>query len=156
MADTRVTGATTAYDEVWVTVKPRENPTRRGGTLYASYEDQNTGRLKVMSLDAAHPVPVADVGDVLSGTTTGVVDYASFGGYNVQATQLGSLEDNGLKREVTRKQKRKELAVATYNVENLDAADDQAKFDTLARGWRSASPPRTSCRWRRSRTTTAR
>ncbi|MFJ6854319.1 endonuclease/exonuclease/phosphatase family protein [Streptomyces sp. NPDC091271] len=134
MADTRVTGATTAYDEVWVTVKPRENPTRRGGTLYASYEDQNTGRLKVMSLDAGRPVPVADVGDVLSGSTTGVVDYASYGGYNVQATELGTLKDNGLKREVTRKQKRKELAVATYNVENLDAADEQAKFDTLAQG----------------------
>ncbi|MFG2924682.1 endonuclease/exonuclease/phosphatase family protein [Streptomyces sp. NPDC048305] len=134
MADTRVTGATTAYDEVWVTVKPRENPTRRGGTLYASYEDQNTGRLKVMSLDPARPVPVANVGDVLSGTTTGVVDYASYGGYNVQATELGTLQDNGLKREVTRKQKRKELAVATYNVENLDAADAQDKFDTLAQG----------------------
>ncbi|MEU1213047.1 endonuclease/exonuclease/phosphatase family protein [Streptomyces sp. NPDC005791] len=134
MADTRVTGATTAYDEVWVTVKPGENPTRRGGTLYASYEDQNTGRLKVMSLNAAQPVPVADVGDVLSGSTTGVVDYASYGGYNVQATELGTLKDNGLEREVTRKQKRKELAVATYNVENLDAADAQTKFDTLARG----------------------
>ncbi|MEV3933111.1 endonuclease/exonuclease/phosphatase family protein [Streptomyces sp. NPDC049944] len=134
MADTRVTGATTAYDEVWVTVKPRENPTRRGGTLYTSYEDQNTGRLKVMSLDAAQPVPVANVGDVLKGSTTGVVDYASYGGYNVQATELGSLKDNGLKREVTRKQKRKELAIATYNVENLDAGDEQAKFDTLAQG----------------------
>ncbi|WP_432102132.1 endonuclease/exonuclease/phosphatase family protein [Streptomyces sp. bgisy091] len=134
MADTRVTGATTAYDEVWVTVKPKENPTRRGGTLYASYEDQNTGRLKVMSLDPARPVPVANVGDVLSGATTGVVDYASYGGYNVQATELGTLQDKGLKREVTRKQKRKELAVATYNVENLDAADAQDKFDTLAQG----------------------
>ncbi|MEU1127069.1 endonuclease/exonuclease/phosphatase family protein, partial [Streptomyces sp. NPDC005899] len=134
MADTRVTGATTAYDEVWVTVKPRENPTRRGGTLYASYEDPNTGRLKVMSLDAARPVPVADVGDVLSGTTTGVIDYASFGGYNVQATELGTLTDNHLRREVTRRQKHRELAVATYNVENLDALDEQAKFDTLAAG----------------------
>ncbi|WP_406144812.1 endonuclease/exonuclease/phosphatase family protein [Streptomyces sp. NBC_01012] len=134
MADTRVTGATTAYDEVWVTVKPRENPTRRGGTLYRSYEDQNTGRLKVMSLDAAQPVPVADVGDVLSGSTTGVIDYATYGGYNVQATELGTLVDNGLKREVTRKQRSGELAVATYNVENLDADDEQAKFDTLAQG----------------------
>ncbi|HBF81676.1 MAG TPA: hypothetical protein DD420_17600 [Streptomyces sp.] len=134
MSDTRVTGATTAYDEVWVTVKPKENPTRRGGTLYRSYEDQNTGRLKVMSLDPAQPVPTADVGDELAGTTTGVLDYASYGGYNVQATRLGRHVDNGLRREVTRKQKRDELAVATYNVENLDALDDQAKFDTLASG----------------------
>ncbi|MEU8565585.1 endonuclease/exonuclease/phosphatase family protein, partial [Streptomyces cyaneofuscatus] len=134
IADTRVTGATTAYDEIWVTVKPKENPTRRGGTLYASYTDQNTGRLKVMSLDPAQPVPTANVGDVLKGRTTGVLDYASYGGYNVQATELGTHVDKKLRREVTRKQKKDELAVATYNVENLDAADPQAKFDTLAEG----------------------
>ncbi|MFF9508644.1 endonuclease/exonuclease/phosphatase family protein [Streptomyces sp. NPDC014724] len=134
ISDTRVTGATTAYDEVWVTVKPDENRTGRGGTLYSSYNDQNAGRIKVMSLDPAKPVPVADVGDVLSGATTGVMDYASFGGYNLQATELGTLTDNHLQREVTRKQKGNELAVATYNVENLDALDEQAKFDTLAEG----------------------
>ncbi|MET7307935.1 MULTISPECIES: endonuclease/exonuclease/phosphatase family protein [unclassified Streptomyces] len=134
IADTRVTGATTAYHEVWVTIKPNENPTRRGGTLYSSYTDQNTGRIKVMSLDATRPVPVANVGDVLSGTTTGVLDYDSFGGYNLQATELGTLTDHHLRREVTRKQKGKELAVATYNVENLDALDEQGKFDTLAAG----------------------
>lgn len=134
IADTRVTGATTAYDEIWVTVEPKQNPTRRGGTLYSSYTDQNTGRIKVMSLDTTRPFPVGNVGDVLSGTTTGVIDYASFGGYNLQATELGTLTDNGLRREVTRKQKGGELAVATYNVENLDALDEQAKFDTLAEG----------------------
>ncbi|MEV7235727.1 endonuclease/exonuclease/phosphatase family protein [Streptomyces sp. NPDC051020] len=134
IADTRVTGATTAYNEVWVTVKPNENPTGRGGTLYSSYTDQNTGRIKVMSLDTTGPFPVANVGDELSGTTTGVMDYASFGGYNLQATELGTLTDHHLRREVTRKQRDKELAVATYNVENLDALDKQAKFDTLAAG----------------------
>ncbi|WP_405893701.1 lamin tail domain-containing protein [Streptomyces sp. NBC_01527] len=134
IADTRVTGATTAYNEVWVTVKPKENPTRRGGTLYSSYTDQNTGRIKVMSLDTTRPFPVANVGDVLSGTTTGVLDYDSFGGYNLQATELGTLTDHHLRREVTREQKGKELAVATYNVENLDALDEQSKFDTLAAG----------------------
>ncbi|MDP5317107.1 MULTISPECIES: endonuclease/exonuclease/phosphatase family protein [Streptomyces] len=134
IADTRVTGATTAYDEIWVTVEPKQNPTRRGGTLYSSYTDQNTGRIKVMSLDTTRPFPVGNVGDVLSGTTTGVIDYASFGGYNLQATELGTLKDNGLRREVTRRQKGGELAVATYNVENLDALDEQAKFDTLAEG----------------------
>lgn len=134
IADTRVTGATTAYDEIWVTVEPKQNPTRRGGTLYSSYTDQNTGRIKVMSLDTTRPFPVGNVGDVLSGTTTGVIDYASFGGYNLQATELGTLTDHHLRREVTRRQKGGELAVATYNVENLDALDEQAKFDTLAEG----------------------
>ncbi|MER6499589.1 endonuclease/exonuclease/phosphatase family protein [Streptomyces sp. NPDC001455] len=134
ITDTRVTGATNAYGEVWVTVKPQESRTTRGGTLYSSYTDQNTGRVKVMSLDANRPVPVANVGDELSGATTGVMDYASYGGYTLQATELGTLTDHHLRREVTRKQKGKELAVATYNVENLDALDEQAKFDTLAEG----------------------
>ncbi|WTX37405.1 lamin tail domain-containing protein [Streptomyces sp. NBC_00658] len=132
--DTRVTGATDEYDELWVTVKPEENPTSRGGTLYSSYDQQNTGRIEVMSIDDTATFPVANVGDVLSGTTAGPLDYTTYGGYALQATQLGTLTVNGLKPEVTRKQKNKELAVATYNVENLDALDSQEKFDRLATG----------------------
>ncbi|MFG2954978.1 endonuclease/exonuclease/phosphatase family protein [Streptomyces sp. NPDC048291] len=133
-ADARVVGASDAYGELWVTVKPDENPTPRGGTLYSSYDQPNTGRIEVMSLDTTTAFPAANVGDELSGATTGPLDYSTYGGYNVQATQLGTLVDNGLKREVTRRQKGDELAVATYNVENLDALDDQEKFDRLAEG----------------------
>jgi predicted extracellular nuclease len=133
-SDTRVVGATTEYDEVWVTVKPEESPTPRGGTLYSAYDQPGTGRMKVMSLDTSTAFPQADVGDKLSGTTSGPLDYSSFGGYNLQATQLGTLVDNGLKAERTRRQKGDELAVATYNVENLDALDGQEKFDRLAEG----------------------
>ncbi|MFD6415035.1 lamin tail domain-containing protein [Streptomyces sp. NPDC060194] len=134
ISDARVVGPTTPYKEVWVTSKPAENPTVRGGTRYG-YDTPNTGRIKVMSLDeTGAPIPAANVGDVLSGTTEGPVDYASFGGYSLQATTLGAHVDKGLEREVTRKQKSKELAVATYNVENLDALDEQGKFDRLAQG----------------------
>ncbi|MFJ2233003.1 lamin tail domain-containing protein [Streptomyces sp. NPDC087859] len=130
--DARVVGATDAYDELWVTVKPDEHPTKRGGTLYTSYDEPNTGRVKVASLDTTGPV--ANVGDELSGTTTGPLDYSTYGGYILQATQLGTLASKGLKQEVTRRQKGDELAVATYNVENLDALDPQEKFDRLAAG----------------------
>ncbi|MCX4762501.1 lamin tail domain-containing protein [Streptomyces sp. NBC_01275] len=133
-ADARVVGASDAYGELWVTVKPDENPTVRGGTLYSSYDQPNTGRLEVMSLDTAAAFPSANVGDELSGTTVGPLDYSTYGGYNVQATQLGARVDNGLEQEVTRRQKSDELAVATYNVENLDALDSQEKFDRLAEG----------------------
>ncbi|MBK3570265.1 endonuclease/exonuclease/phosphatase family protein [Streptomyces sp. MBT62] len=133
-ADARVVGASDAYGELWVTVKPDENATARGGTLYSSYDQPNTGRIEVMSLDTTSTFPAANVGDELSGVTTGPLDYSTYGGYNVQATQLGTLVDNGLKQEVTRKQKKDELAVATYNVENLDALDTQEKFDRLAEG----------------------
>ncbi|WP_442819089.1 endonuclease/exonuclease/phosphatase family protein [Streptomyces sp. NBC_01235] len=133
-SDARVVGASDAYGELWVTVKPEENATVRGGTLYSSYGQPNTGRLEVMSLDSTASFPSADVGDELSGSTTGPLDYSTYGGYDVQATQLGTLVDNGLKQEVTRRQKGNELAVATYNVENLDALDDQEKIDRLAQG----------------------
>ncbi|GAA3827072.1 endonuclease/exonuclease/phosphatase family protein [Streptomyces phyllanthi] len=123
VSDTRVVTATDPFTELWVTVKPRENANRRGGTVYGSYTSQNTGRLQIQSLGAAADFPKANVGDVLKGTTAGPLDYTQFGGYTLVASQLGTLEQGGLERETTRKQSRGELAVATYNVENLDPSD---------------------------------
>ncbi|NJQ06225.1 endonuclease/exonuclease/phosphatase family protein [Streptomyces lonarensis] len=131
--DTRIVSRTTDYDEIWVTVKPEENPSARGGVVYGSYDEPNTGRLKVMSLDA-QPLPAANAGDLLAGSTVGPLDYAQFGGYTLQATELGTHVDNGLARPVTRAQDEDELALATYNVENLAATDPDAKFAALAEG----------------------
>ncbi|MEU6161197.1 lamin tail domain-containing protein [Streptomyces sp. NPDC047130] len=130
--DARVVGATTEYAEVWVTAKPEENPSVRGGTVYLGYDGQNSGRVKVESLGPE--VPEANVGDELEGATTGPLDYDSYGGYTLMATTLGAHVSGGLEREVTRPQLGKELAIATYNVENLDALDPQEKFDRLAEG----------------------
>jgi predicted extracellular nuclease len=130
VADTRVVTATDPYTELWVTVKPRENASRRGGTVYGSYDAQNTGRLQIQSLGATADFPAANVGDVLEGTTTGPLDYNQFGGYTLVANQLGTLRSAGLERESTEKQKNGELAVATYNVENLDPSD--ATFEAHA------------------------
>ncbi|WP_030677184.1 endonuclease/exonuclease/phosphatase family protein [Streptomyces cellulosae] len=123
VADARVVTATDPYTELWVTVKPYENRDRRGGTVYGSYDSQNTGRLQIQSLGSTAAFPVANVGDTLAGTTTGPLDYNQFGGYTLVANQIGTLKSAGLERETTEKQKRGELAVATYNVENLDPAD---------------------------------
>ncbi|MFJ9667151.1 endonuclease/exonuclease/phosphatase family protein [Streptomyces sp. NPDC101219] len=124
VADTRVVGATDPYTELWVTVKPWENRTPRGGTVYGSYDDQNTGRLQIQSLGPAADFPDANVGDRLAGTTSGPLDYNQFGGYTLVANELGTLRQRGPARETTRKQHARELAVATYNVENLDPSDD--------------------------------
>ncbi|MEU3335832.1 endonuclease/exonuclease/phosphatase family protein [Streptomyces sp. NPDC006668] len=123
VTDARVVTATDPYAELWVTVKPHEHPTRRGGTLYGSYSSQNTGRLQIQSLGAVADFPKANVGDTLTGTTTGPLDFNQFGGYTLVAGQLGTLKSGGLQRETTKKQSRSELAVATYNVENLDPSD---------------------------------
>ncbi|MEU0729440.1 endonuclease/exonuclease/phosphatase family protein [Streptomyces sp. NPDC006140] len=124
VADTRVVGATDPYTELWVTVKPHENRNRRGGTVYGSYDAQNTGRLQIQSLGPTADFPKANVGDTLTGTTAGPLDYNQFGGYTLVAGELGTLKSAGLQRETTRKQRSAELAVATYNVENLDPTDD--------------------------------
>ncbi|MBV1953408.1 endonuclease/exonuclease/phosphatase family protein [Streptomyces sp. BV333] len=130
----RVVGATDPYAELWVTVKPGERPSARGGTVYGSYTAQNTGRLQVQQLAplAESPFPEADVGDRLTGRTEGPLDYNQYGGYTLAARELGEVQSRGLKREKTRPQARNELAVATYNVENLDPTDPQEKFDALA------------------------
>ena len=123
VADARVVTGTDDFNELWVTVKPREHANRRGGAVYGSYDSLNTGRLQIQSLGAAADFPKANVGDTLSGTTTGPLDYTQYGGYTLVAGELGTLKSGGLKRETTRKQGRGELAVATYNVENLDPSD---------------------------------
>ncbi len=134
--DARVVGPTSAYHELWVTAEPARNRTARGGVLYAGYRDPNGGRLKVASLIpfAERPFPVLDVGDHLGGTTAGPLDYDQFGGYELQATTLGGERRTGPDRESTRRQRAAELAVATYNVENLSARDSAAKFERLAHG----------------------
>ncbi|MGX1761907.1 endonuclease/exonuclease/phosphatase family protein [Streptomyces lydicus] len=130
-----VVGPTSSYHELWVTAEPGRHRTARGGTLYGSYADPNGGRVKVASLIpfAQQPFPVADVGQALSGTTAGPLDYDNFGGYTLQATELGKVTGDSPTPETTRKQKSDELAVATYNVENLSPATPQAKFDRLAK-----------------------
>ncbi len=134
--DAAVVGPTTEYNEVWVTSRPHENRTARGGVLYSSYRADNTGRIKVESLIpfSQRPFPQANVRDTLEGETSGPLDYDEFGGYNIQATALGELVPGGLLPERTRPQRDRELAVATYNVENLSPNDPAAKFQRLAQG----------------------
>ncbi|MFF4327702.1 endonuclease/exonuclease/phosphatase family protein [Streptomyces sp. NPDC001591] len=131
----RVVGATVPYAELWVTVKGWENTVKRGGTLYGSYESQNTGRLQIQQLAplAQQPFPVANVGDRLTGTTEGPLDFNQFGGYTLVARTLGTVKAGTLAPEKTKAQSPGELAVATYNVENLDPTDPQEKFDNLAK-----------------------
>ncbi len=134
VGSSRVVGATDAYHELWVTVKPRENRNRRGGAVYGSYDAQNGGRLQIQQLApvSERPFPKANVGDVLKGGAEGPLDFNQFGGYTLVARELGEVRDKALVREKTRRQAKRELAVATYNVENLDPTDPQEKFDALA------------------------
>ncbi|WP_326599670.1 endonuclease/exonuclease/phosphatase family protein [Streptomyces sp. NBC_01803] len=136
IGDAPVVGPSTSFYELWVTLDPERNRTASGGSRYASYTEQNPGRLKIEALVpvAQQPFPTANVGDVLTGPTEGPLDYDEFGGYVLAARALGEVTPGDLEPETTRPQRADELAVATYNVENLHPGNAQEKFDRLAAG----------------------
>ncbi|MEV7042560.1 endonuclease/exonuclease/phosphatase family protein [Amycolatopsis sp. NPDC051061] len=133
VSDARVVGPSNTFNELYVTTKPDQHKSVRGGSVYLGYDQLNSGVMKVSSLIPfeQRPFPKLNVGDVLTGTTSGPVEYNNFGGYTLFASVLGAEKDNGLQAETTRKQRSGELAVATYNVENLAPGDPQAKYDRL-------------------------
>ncbi|HET7305742.1 MAG TPA: lamin tail domain-containing protein [Segeticoccus sp.] len=132
--DAHAVGPTNSYGEL--PVVPGQHVTGavrsiHGGVVYSGYDHPNSMRVIVTTLDSSNRMPRADVGDVLAGETVGVLDY-NFSNYMLEATSVGTLQPGGLQREVTQPQRNNQLAVATFNVENLDPTDPQAKFDRLA------------------------
>jgi predicted extracellular nuclease len=82
---------------------------------------------------ARPPMPAARVGDRLGGRCcTGIMEYGSPGVYRVLLTEVPALIAGGLSLEATAGAGVGELAVATFNVENLDPGDGEAKFARLA------------------------
>ncbi|MEU9045328.1 MULTISPECIES: endonuclease/exonuclease/phosphatase family protein [unclassified Kitasatospora] len=134
--DVRVVQATDQYNELWVAADRQDQRSKRGGVLYESYREPNVGRLMVQQQApvSQQPFPVANVGDELTGATTGPLDYNNFGGYTLVAGTVGTLKDNHLQREVTAQASDRELTLATYNVQNLAPNNPDAKFAQLAQG----------------------
>jgi predicted extracellular nuclease len=100
----------------------------RGGVV-ATQGDFNPERLVID--DTLADVPVANVGDVYPGAMRAVVDYA-FGNYMLHPLTAPVREDGGLRREVTDAATGDQLAIASFNVENLDPTDSPDKFARLA------------------------
>ncbi len=72
-----------------------------------------------------------NVGDHYLGGVTGVLDY-NFGNFFLEATTSPVAVHDGVAPESTVPQGSTELAVSTFNVENLAPSDPQSKFDRLA------------------------
>jgi len=103
-----------------------------GGVLYKNYDTPNAMRLILSdALLPANTIAPANTGDTYRGATVGVVDY-NFGNYYLMATQAGQLHRGSTTRDVAKPAKKKQAAVATFNVENLAPTDPQTKFDRLA------------------------
>jgi predicted extracellular nuclease len=93
--------------------------TVRGGVVIRS-DDFNPERIQLD--DTIMATPVVNVADGFTTPVVGVMDY-SFGNFKLNITAPLTRVDGGLQREVSRTPTDHEIAVATYNVENLDPTD---------------------------------
>jgi predicted extracellular nuclease len=130
--DAHVVGPSNNFGEQFITTKPAQATTYRGGTEILAENAIPSGRVEVVPTNGANPA--VSVGDVFTGATIGPVDYSQFGGYLIAATTLGSVQHNNLPPVVATAQSSKQLAVATYNVENLAPGDAASKYQRLAEG----------------------
>ncbi|HEY7430208.1 MAG TPA: endonuclease/exonuclease/phosphatase family protein [Streptosporangiaceae bacterium] len=128
----RVVGPSDSFAEQYITTKPDQNTSFRGGTLLEAENATPSGRLEVVAADGSNPE--VNVGDVFSGATIGPLDYSQFGGYFIAATTLGTVQHGNLPRTVATAPAKKQLSIATYNVENLAPSDPASKFQALASG----------------------
>ena len=100
--------------------------TNRGG-IVISASDFNPERLHLD--DTLLAVPSVNVGDGFTTPVVGVLDY-SFGNFKLNVTTALARSAGPIAQEVTAAPTDHQIAVATYNVENLDPGDDT--FDTHA------------------------
>jgi uncharacterized protein len=103
--------------------------TSRGGILLRP-KDANPERITLD--DLLTPVPNVNVGDHYSGPIVGVMDY-NFGNPFLEVTSAGLTRiADGVTREVTDPVGPGQLAISTFNFENLAPDNPQSKFDGLA------------------------
>jgi hypothetical protein len=103
--------------------------TPRGGILLR----QNDGNPERVTLDdLLAPLPNVNVGDHYSAPIVGVMDY-NFGNPFIEVTTTGlTAIHDGVTRETTDPVEPGQLAISTFNFENLAFTNDQSKFDSLA------------------------
>jgi predicted extracellular nuclease len=129
----RVVGPSDAYGEQYVTVKPNEAETYRGGSELLGENDTPSGRLEVVADNGSNPE--VSVGDSFTGATVGTIDYSEYGGYVLAASSLGTVKAGNLAPVVAKAPtSSKQLSIATYNVENLAPSDPATKYQKLAAG----------------------
>jgi predicted extracellular nuclease len=103
----------------------------RGGIVVRA-DDFNPERVILNDLIAGGPtLPTVNVDDHFDTPVVGVLDY-SFDNFKLQVTAPLSVTTSGLAQETTQSANAGQVAIATFNVENLDPADGPTKFNKLA------------------------
>jgi ABC-type Mn2+/Zn2+ transport system permease subunit/predicted extracellular nuclease len=128
-----VVGGTSRYGEIAVVPDGGESlarQTRRGGALLMP-DDSNAQRL-LLSDRLAPGAPETMVGDRFRGPVTGVLDY-SFGNYKLLVEKWpSSLREQAFEQPSFAAPEPGSLAIASYNVLNLDGLDGSSRFERLA------------------------
>jgi predicted extracellular nuclease len=122
--DAVAVGPTNEFGEVMVVGDGGANAavrTIRGGVV-VSETDFNPERMQLDDTLLPRSVPVVNVGDRFSAAAVGVLDYA-FGNFELNVTTALTRVAGTLAQEVTALPSAHQIAVATYNVENLDPDD---------------------------------
>jgi predicted extracellular nuclease len=134
--DTVVVGPTNNFGEIYVLADNGADATGRTPRdgIIISPDDFNPERIQVDDEDVGilspESSPEVNVSDRL-GTVTGVIDY-SFGNYELLYTEPLSVTPGELEPETTKLTgTEKQLAIASYNVENLDPGDTE-NIDIIA------------------------
>ena len=125
------TGPTNPFGEISVLPNDGDGAsvrTPRGGIVVRA-NDFNPERVIVD--DVLANTPDVDTGDHFTADIVGVMDY-SFGNFKLLTTSALTAVPDGLAQETTRLPTDQEIAIATFNVENLDPGDPAAKFSQLA------------------------
>ena len=126
-------GPTNGFGEITVLGDDGVNAavrTARGGIVIRP-NDFNPERIQLDDAILAGSTPQANVGDHFSADAVGILAY-DFGNFELNLTAPLTTVSGGLAREATAPQGPKQIAIATFNVENLDPTDGPAKFNTLA------------------------
>lgn len=126
--DAQAVGPRNNFGEIAVVSSGAGIRTARGGIVIRP-NDYNPER--VIMDDVLMATPPANTGDTFMGATIGVLDY-SFGNFKLLVTSIGVVSSGGISREVTTAPSPGQLAMATFNVENLDPSDGLAQFTALA------------------------
>ncbi|HJP70200.1 MAG TPA: lamin tail domain-containing protein [Candidatus Limnocylindria bacterium] len=140
VADAVAVGPTNGFGEVAVISEAQEAAglrTPRGGILVRNltgsgdYQPGDFNPERVILDDVLNATPKLNTGDEFVTDPVGVLDYG-FGNFKLLITEDPGRVDNGLTREVTADQGPHDLAVATFNVENLSAVDCVNEPDKVA------------------------
>lgn len=123
-------GPTNSFGEIAVVGDGGANASRRSarGGIVIAPDDFNPER--IILDDTLAPMPQVKVGDS-AAVVIGVLDY-SFGNFKLLPSVSPAFTSGGLAPESTVAQGPNQLAIAAFNVENLDPSDGAPKFAALA------------------------